>query len=388
MGLRIRKSIKILPGVNLNLGTKSAGISIGGKAFRYSVNTSGRSTTTFKIPGTGISYSSSSRNKHTAARNKRQNLEKEKEKAAKSTEKSRQKQLELEHAQAAVEEYEAGLEAITTIHREVSGPYNWAQILETPAPFPAGTPDPREQEARKKMDSYKPGLLAKLFQSRDDSRNGKLETELNAAIEEDKKEYEAWEATHTLAQGVLRADPDAMLEAIEQAGIFQELAEYGSGFEIGFIIPSAAEVEFDIMADTVVPQESCSLTASGKLSQKKLAVSKRLDIMQDYVCSAVLRIARELFAIVPVDAVLIHAKDSFIDTSLGSSTPQDILSVLITRESLAPINFEAVDPSDSMVNFDFDMKFLKTKGFQPIQRLNVKVVPNSATGKEELVVEY
>ena len=31
MGLRFRKSIKILPGVKLNLGKKSAGVSVGTK---------------------------------------------------------------------------------------------------------------------------------------------------------------------------------------------------------------------------------------------------------------------------------------------------------------------------------------------------------------------
>lgn len=60
MGLRFRKSIKIAPGVKLNLGSKSAGISIGTKGCRYSLNTSGRRTTTVGLPGTGLYYSHSS----------------------------------------------------------------------------------------------------------------------------------------------------------------------------------------------------------------------------------------------------------------------------------------------------------------------------------------
>lgn len=56
MGLRFRKSIKILPGVKLNLGKKSAGVSIGTNGARYSVNSSGRETSTVGIPGTGLSY--------------------------------------------------------------------------------------------------------------------------------------------------------------------------------------------------------------------------------------------------------------------------------------------------------------------------------------------
>lgn len=60
MGLRFRKSFKILPGVKFNLGKKSAGVSVGTTGARYSVNSSGRKTSTVGVPGTGLSYSKSS----------------------------------------------------------------------------------------------------------------------------------------------------------------------------------------------------------------------------------------------------------------------------------------------------------------------------------------
>lgn len=387
MGLRMRKSVKIAPGVRVNLGTKSAGISVGGKGFRYSVNSSGRRTTTVGIPGTGISYSSSSRSKHSSAQAKRQKLERERARAAQAQEKERLKQLELEHARAIVEEYEAKIDAITSIHRGASEPYCWKAIYETPAPFQLGEQGAREIEARQKQENYKPGFFAKHFRSLNDSQNGKLDAAVQAAIEEDKKEYEEWADLHALAEGVVNMDTDAMLDAIERSGVFQDLAEYGSGFEIGFINSSAIEVEFDIMADTVVPGQSFSLTSTGKLSQKNLAVSKRLDIMQDYVCSSVLRIARELFAILPVDIVLVHARDSFFDTSVGKNEPQDILSVLFKRENMDGINFDAIDPSDSMVNFHYTMKFLKTKGFQPIKRIIATTIIDKETGNEHIAIE-
>ena len=57
MGFRFRKSVKIAPGVRLNIGKKSVGISAGVKDARVSVNSSGRKTTTVGLPGTGLSYS-------------------------------------------------------------------------------------------------------------------------------------------------------------------------------------------------------------------------------------------------------------------------------------------------------------------------------------------
>ena len=56
MGFRFRKSFKIAPGVRVNVGKKSVGISAGVKGARVSVNSSGRKTTTVGIPGTSLSY--------------------------------------------------------------------------------------------------------------------------------------------------------------------------------------------------------------------------------------------------------------------------------------------------------------------------------------------
>lgn len=59
MGIRFRRSIKLGPGVRLNIGKKSAGLSFGVKGLRYSVSTSGRKTVSAGIPGTGLSHVSS-----------------------------------------------------------------------------------------------------------------------------------------------------------------------------------------------------------------------------------------------------------------------------------------------------------------------------------------
>ena len=57
MGLNFRKSINLGKGFKLNIGKGSIGISGGVKGARISMNSKGRKTATFSIPGTGISYS-------------------------------------------------------------------------------------------------------------------------------------------------------------------------------------------------------------------------------------------------------------------------------------------------------------------------------------------
>lgn len=60
MGFRFRKSVKVAPGVRVNFNKKSASVSIGGKGAHYTVSSSGRKTTTVGVPGTGVSYVSTS----------------------------------------------------------------------------------------------------------------------------------------------------------------------------------------------------------------------------------------------------------------------------------------------------------------------------------------
>ena len=57
MGFRFRKSKKIAPGVRLNVGKKSAGISFGGKAGGFSLNSKTGVRARASLPGTGLSYS-------------------------------------------------------------------------------------------------------------------------------------------------------------------------------------------------------------------------------------------------------------------------------------------------------------------------------------------
>ena len=395
MQLRVRRSIKIAPGVRLNVGKKSVGLSFGTRGARYSINSSGRRTATIGIPGSGISYSVSSRKKHSSAHAKMKKLEKEWEQARKARERQmaqakreQERKLALEYAKATVEEYETKIDAITTIHRGAIEPYHWKQIEKVPAPFTLGEKGPREIEARKNQEEYKPGFFAKRISSLENSQKIALDKAIEVAIREDREEYENWKDIHNLATRIIELDTDAMLDAIERAEIFEDLAEYGSGFEISFVNSIVVEVEFDIMADTVVPKTACSLTSSGGLSQRPIPVSKRLDIMQDYVCSSALRIARDLFALLPIGAVLLHAKDNFLDTSVGHSEKQDILSVFITYPNLEKLNFDLIDPSDAMANFPCNMKFLKTKGFQPISRIKVITKTDLGTGKEQVTIEY
>mgnify|MGYP000156820840 CR=1 FL=1 len=59
MGFRFRKSFKVAPGVKFNLNKKSVGVTFGEKGAHYTINSSGKKTTSVGIPGTGMYYTNS-----------------------------------------------------------------------------------------------------------------------------------------------------------------------------------------------------------------------------------------------------------------------------------------------------------------------------------------
>ncbi len=60
MAIRFRRTVRIAPGLKLNIGKKSASVRIGGKSAGYTIGTSGR-TASASIPGTGLGASSRKR---------------------------------------------------------------------------------------------------------------------------------------------------------------------------------------------------------------------------------------------------------------------------------------------------------------------------------------
>ena len=56
MATRFRKSVKIAPGVKVNINKGSVSASVGTKGAHYTVSSNGSTTKTLGIPGSGLSY--------------------------------------------------------------------------------------------------------------------------------------------------------------------------------------------------------------------------------------------------------------------------------------------------------------------------------------------
>ena len=82
MGLQFRKSITLCKGVKLNVTKTGVGVTVGKKGCHCSINSSGRTTASVGLPGTGLYYTKS-KNLKTL----KKEIDKKKEKKAKEAEK-------------------------------------------------------------------------------------------------------------------------------------------------------------------------------------------------------------------------------------------------------------------------------------------------------------
>ena len=217
-------------------------------------------------------------------------------------------------SKAKVEEFAAGIEALKSVHKQSDGYIDWEAVA-------------------------------------------------NGAVSGQMKELQPF------AQSVLAGDIDSYFKVIAEVGPFDDLLEYGSGFEVGTDDPSLLEIEFQVKSGDIIPTQYPDMKASGEIVMKDFTKSAYYELVQDYVSSTMLRVARDTFALLPVRQVIIHAVDKVLNPATGNDEEVTIASVKIKRDALATLNFERIDPSDCLETFESNVKFKKTTGYAPVDRV-------------------
>ncbi len=255
----------------------------------------------------------------------------------------------LEQARLEVETHENALEVLLSVHKQQSEAFDWEA-------FAASLP-PHEPPQLKRHETA--ALLRHAI-------SGAVPKEGNPTVEDsrllDYKEYETahaeykrdfteWERMRSLARRVLAGEAKAYSEAISEFSSLSEISNLGSSISVTLHEAKLIECGLKVNGRGSIPSEFKSLTASGKLSVKTMPKARFHEIYQDYVCSCVLRMAREVFALLPVETVLVTANVDGKDPRTGRATELPVLSVAIPRAIAARLDFERLDPSDSLENF-------------------------------------
>ena len=293
-----------------------------------------------------------------------------------------EKMEEFERATYEVQVYENRIEVLKSIHKDCGEFWDWEKIKDSPPREPQKS-NRNENKARTILDGYKPGLSDKLLK-RTKTKRLELEKAVEIARKEDEQEYQDaleeyklqyadWKTTREIAGKILEGDVQAYSDAINQVSTLAEISDIGS--DCKFVVHSSKLVEGELYvhSEDVIPNEVKSILKSGRLSVKNMTKTNYYGLYQDYVCGCVLRVARELFALLPVEKVIVTAFSNLLNTKTGYFEEQPILSIVIPKETLDNLNFEMIDPSDSLENFVHTMKFAKTKGFSAVEKVDSSV---------------
>jgi hypothetical protein len=216
-----------------------------------------------------------------------------------------------ERARLEVEAFENSIEVLLSVHRDARPQLDWMAPLSALPPHRPLHPD---------MAAYE-------------------------------KEHAEWQKMRSLAKRVLAGEEKAYGEALRELSAFEELSTLGSSISFRVHHSKLILCELKVNGRDVIPAEVKSLTAAEKLSVKAMPKTRFHEVYQDYVCGCVLRVARESFALLPVDSVIVTALVSTVQASTGMNMDTPVLSVAFSRQSLARLDFGRLDPSDSMENF-------------------------------------
>ena len=270
-------------------------------------------------------------------------------------------------AQQQVQAYEQYVTLITTLHKECAEPVDWEQLRCAPSPLTDGVGE-NEVAAREKLQEEKPGFFSRVF-GKGDEKKKEQEAEIEKAKALDKENYERWQLAQELSERILKKDVDAFLEALSVDNPFEDLTDFGGDFEFGTDNASYMEIEFKVNDEDIVPSVEKTLTKTGKLSEKALSKTRYYAMVQDYVCSCSIRLAREVFALLPVECVLVHAVQSRVNTATGLDDEMTVLSVVFERKTFDRVRFDRIDASDFVEQCEHYMSFQKTTGFKAVDRV-------------------
>ncbi len=292
------------------------------------------------------------------------------------------KAQELQYASNAFDTQTNWLHNVSSLHKKSLSKINWKEIKEEDYPLEPVLAHKNEENAIRNFTSYAPSFIDKIFNLQNWRKN-RLEKKILKGKELDEKifanesfkyskDIAEWKETQRLSNGIINNDEKVMVEC------------FGKFFDKDSLTNMAENVKFEVSDNTksitltvkireiddMIPQDRLSLTSTGKLTKRSFPVSKRNELYQDYICSVVLRVARDIYSIYSKEKFIVNAVDDLVNQATGHLEEQCLLSVLFVGETISMINFQNVDASSCIKNFKHNMRFSKLKGMEAVSPLS------------------
>jgi hypothetical protein len=275
----------------------------------------------------------------------------------------------LEQARLEVAESEAEISMLLSVHKDCGSSWDWKQvvsILTPPVPQPR-----RSEEFKARLGAVCECLSPEETATRITAAQ-RLDAEASQTARVQFDQAVALAKRYTdLGLRILAGEPASYREAILSEGCFNELSELGCGVKYEITNPDVIDCEITVPGTRVIPAESKTLSASGKVSVKGIPKGRFHEIYEDFLCGSALRVARELFALLPVGTVVVHGLADCADPVTGRESEECVLSVVFDRCRIESLDFDHLDASDTVATFPSNCDFKatrKTGAFKPVAR--------------------
>lgn len=302
--------------------------------------------------------------------------------AAERESQRRQKLFEKEQMQAdaydAVSKWKSHIHDLVSIHTNCADDINWEEVANRGEPAFQEPCLTLVAEAQEKLENFKPGIFD-FLSGGSTSKRERLEQEVVAAQQSEElavseakaaheQALEEWRSDKELADRMLRGDPAAIREVIQeyQSLTGEDLLGKRAEFRINEDFVHAI---VEVHDDSVVPTFRRKQLQSGRLSETKMPKGEFNELYQDYVASVATRVAGDLFGLLHDSEVFVTCTTLMLDKATGHQKQTPILSVHFVQDTMNRLNLDAIDPSDSLSNYNHSMDFKKTTGFRSTKPL-------------------
>lgn len=297
---------------------------------------------------------------------------KEASKTAKDIEKEitrRQVAEQKEQARQQVEGFESRIADLVGEHKRPPHKFDWDALHFSLPPHPPAF-DSRNHHRR----TVETVLLTRDYEEFEAKLEAAWATDQEAFRESHSRyqqRHENWRRQKTLAMRLRAGDAAALMEAHAEVATNTGATVTA---EIALQPHDSARIyaAVRVAGRDVIPEETQSLTQSGKVTTKSMSQNKAKDLYEDHVCSRCLAVGRQLFAALPVAEVIVTAYATATNTGTGNQADVPIVSAHFERDRFQSLDFESLDPSDALQSFRYtgDVRASKRgEGFKAVQPL-------------------
>ncbi|RYY28427.1 MAG: hypothetical protein EOP62_04335 [Sphingomonadales bacterium] len=281
------------------------------------------------------------------------------------------RQAQLNASAAAVEEYDAIVEALTGAHRVTFTRLDWLTTATAPLLGEPERQDDEEAAAQARLDGFVPGWFTRLLKREEKVRQDMKDRVLFARSRDDLAHGERVDAAARqndairAAQRLVEGAPDAIVHALETHSGLGSLPYSVEGLDTLFVDDRVIAVVDGLDLEDM-PEESVSLLKSGKASFKALPAGKRYEMHRDALCSAAMRVALEFLSTLPIEAVEVVMLTDILDRATGHIDAKPVLYLRVAEQAVRTLNLSRTDAAALVERLGGHMDWSKRDGFRAI----------------------